>query len=228
MLSSKQTSGLYVKAVSTIGRNKHPEETVKLILDTAIKLFSKKGYEKTSLQDIIDETGLSKGAIYHHFSCKEEIFEEACNLLSHPLLAQLTKIRDDHTMSGQDKLRAILKSSLTNPEQQSIIDLMPNMLENPKFLAIQIRETIEINAPQFIEPIIRQGIEDGSLSAAYPQETAQALLLLANIWLNPLIFSLDAEAVKRKIEVMDLMFKSIGLDFIDDELKKMCIDFCSI
>lgn len=217
-----------MKGMSIVGRNKHPEETVKLILDTAIKLFTKKGYEKTSLQDIIDETGLSKGAIYHHFSCKEEIFEETCTSLSKPLLYHLSKIRDDRTMSGKEKLRMILKESLSDPVQQSIIDLIPNLLENPKFLAIQVRETIEVNAPQFIEPIIRQGIEDGSLSSPYPRETAQALLLLANIWLNPLIFSLDAEAVKRKIEVMDLMFKSIGLDFIDDELKKMCIDFCSV
>ena len=57
-----------------MARNKHPEETVQRILTTASKLFLEKGYEKTSLQDIIRETGLSKGAIYHHFSSKEAIF----------------------------------------------------------------------------------------------------------------------------------------------------------
>ena len=57
-----------------MARNKYPEETVKLILDSAEKLFIEKGYEKTSLQDIINATNLSKGAIYHHFSSKEEIF----------------------------------------------------------------------------------------------------------------------------------------------------------
>ena len=54
-----------------MARNKHPEETVQRILTTASKLFLEKGYEKTSLQDIIRETGLSKGAIYHHFSSKD-------------------------------------------------------------------------------------------------------------------------------------------------------------
>ena len=47
-----------------MSRNKYPEETVKLILDTAAKLFAEKGYDETSLQDIIDRTNLSKGAIY--------------------------------------------------------------------------------------------------------------------------------------------------------------------
>ena len=50
-----------------MARNKYPEETVKLILDAATHLFVEKGYDATSLQDIINETNLSKGAIYHQF-----------------------------------------------------------------------------------------------------------------------------------------------------------------
>ena len=45
-----------------MARNKYPEETVKLILDVATHLFVEKGYDATSLQDIINETKLSKGA----------------------------------------------------------------------------------------------------------------------------------------------------------------------
>ena len=57
-----------------MARNKHPEETVQLILDAAYRLFMEKGYERTSIQDIIDQLGgLSKGAIYHHFKSKEDI-----------------------------------------------------------------------------------------------------------------------------------------------------------
>ena len=51
-----------------MARNKYPEETVNLILDVAGRLFMEKGYEHTSIQDIINNLGgLSKGAIYHHF-----------------------------------------------------------------------------------------------------------------------------------------------------------------
>ena len=57
-----------------MARKKHPEETVQLILDVAFRLFMEKGYEHTSIQDIIDHLGgLSKGAIYHHFKSKEDI-----------------------------------------------------------------------------------------------------------------------------------------------------------
>ncbi len=54
-------------------RNKYPEQTVEKILSAAERLFAQKGYAKTTLQDIIDTTGLSKGAVYHHFKSKEEI-----------------------------------------------------------------------------------------------------------------------------------------------------------
>ena len=40
-----------------VARNKHPEETVQLILDVAFRLFMEKGYERTSIQDIIDRLG---------------------------------------------------------------------------------------------------------------------------------------------------------------------------
>ena len=56
-----------------MARNRHPEATVERILTEAARLFLQKGFEKTSMQDIMDATGLSKGAIYHHFASKEDI-----------------------------------------------------------------------------------------------------------------------------------------------------------
>ena len=54
-----------------MARNKHPEETVNRILEVSLRLFLEKGYEYTSIRDIIDGLGnLSKGAIYHHFKSK--------------------------------------------------------------------------------------------------------------------------------------------------------------
>lgn len=55
-----------------MARNAHPEVTRQRILDAAKKLFAQKGYERTTIQDILDELeDLSKGAIYHHFKNKE-------------------------------------------------------------------------------------------------------------------------------------------------------------
>ena len=51
-----------------VPRNKYPEETVQKILDASLKLFLEKGYEETTVLDIISEMGgLTRGAFYHHF-----------------------------------------------------------------------------------------------------------------------------------------------------------------
>ena len=59
-----------------VARNKYPEVTVEKILDVAQRLFLEKGYDNTTIQDIVDHLdGLSKGAVYHHFKSKEEIMD---------------------------------------------------------------------------------------------------------------------------------------------------------
>ena len=60
-----------------MARNKYPEETRKRIVDTAARLFMEKGYDHTSIQDIIDNLGgLTKGAIYHHLNLKKRLWEQ--------------------------------------------------------------------------------------------------------------------------------------------------------
>ena len=93
-------SPLVCKWGEKMSRNKYPEETVKLILDTAAKLFAEKGYDETSLQDIIDRTNLSKGAIYNHFSSKEEIFLRVCDRGGQESERVLRKIVSREDLSG--------------------------------------------------------------------------------------------------------------------------------
>ena len=137
-----------------MGRNKYPEETVNLIIEVATKLFTEKGYDHTSLQDIISETKLSKGAIYHHFSSKEEIFEAMYRRIGNENSEALAKIRDDKKLNGYQKLKAIFKAALTNPNQGIMMTATPCLLENTRFLAMQIRKIYDIVSPYFILPIL--------------------------------------------------------------------------
>ena len=67
-----------------MARNKYPEVTVERILDVSQRLFLEKGYDNTTIQDIVDQLGgLSKGAVYHHFKSKEERLKH-CNLSKIP------------------------------------------------------------------------------------------------------------------------------------------------
>ena len=144
-----------------MARNKHPEETVNLILDVAFRLFMEKGYENTSIQDIIHGLGgLSKGAIYHHFKSKEDILVAVTSRMTEESNRMLAAIRDCSGLSGKEKLKTIFKASIDRPVQDDIFTVAPNFGNNPKLLVSLLQDTIEEVAPNYILPIIKQGISD--------------------------------------------------------------------
>lgn len=66
-----------------MGRNRYPEVTESRILEMAMKLFIEKGYEQTTLQDIADAIGMTRGAIYHHFKDKAEMVDSVMACMFH-------------------------------------------------------------------------------------------------------------------------------------------------
>ena len=202
-----------------MARNKHPEETVELILDVAFRLFMEKGYEHTSIQDIISELGgLSKGAIYHHFRSKDDILMAVTDRMTAQSNQMLAAIRDRSDLNGREKLKKIFKESISRPVQNDIFTVAPNFHDNPKLLFSLLHDTIDEVAPNYILPIIRQGISDGTIEAEYPEQLAELILLTANVWMNPMIFDSSVEESCRKFMVFARMLQGFGLDILDDEI----------
>ncbi len=202
-----------------MARNKHPEETVSLILDTAFRLFMEKGYERTSIQDIIDHLGgLSKGAIYHHFKSKEDILAAVVDRMTAESNHMLEEIRERTDLTGKEKLKTIFKESISRPVMDEMFMIVPNLHDNPRLLHSIFREAVELVAPQYILPIIRQGISDGSIQTDYPAELAELIILVANAWMNPMILDDTPEESYRKFMVFRQMMEGFGLDIVDDKL----------
>lgn len=202
-----------------MARNKHPELTVNLILDVAFRLFMEKGYEHTSIQDIIDGLGgLSKGAIYHHFKSKEDILIAVTDRMTSESNQLLREIRDRTDLNGQEKLKTIFKESIQRPVQENIFQAAPNFRKNPRLLVSLLEETVTEAASDYVLPIIRQGMEDGSIQAEYPEQLAELIMLAANVWLNPMIFDSTVEESICKFMVFRQMALGFGLDIVDEEM----------
>lgn len=212
-----------------MARNKHPEETVHLIVTTAFRLFMEKGYEHTSIQDIIDQLGgLSKGAIYHHFKSKEDILIAVSDQMTAESNQMLAKIRDRSDLSGREKLKTIFKESINRPVQNDIFTVAPDFHNNPKLLFSLLHDTIGHAAPNYILPIINQGIANGSIETDYPQQLAELILLAANVWMNPMIFDSSEEESRRKFMIFRQMMLGFGLDIVDDEMLERLKELASI
>lgn len=202
-----------------MARNKHPEETVNQILDVAFRLFMERGYEYTSIQDIIDHLGgLSKGAIYHHFKSKEDILAAVIERMTAESNQMLAVIRDSSGITGKEKLKTIFKESINRPVQNDIFTVAPDFHNNPKLLASLLYDTIEEAAPHYILPIIKQGIADGSIQTDFPEQLAELIIFVANVWTNPMLFDNTEDECYGKFVVFGQMMKGFGLDIVDDEM----------
>ncbi len=212
-----------------MARNKHPEETVNLILTTAFRLFMEKGYEHTSIQDIIDQLGgLSKGAIYHHFKSKEDILDAVTDRMTAESNQMLARIRDRTDLNAREKLKTIFKDSISRPVMNDIFTVAPDFHNNPKLLFSLLHDTISCAAPDYILPIMNQGIADGSIETDYPKQLAELILLAANVWMNPMIFDSSPEESCCKFLIFRQMLRGFGLDILDDEMLERLKELASI
>lgn len=198
-----------------MARNKYPEETVKRILDVAEELFMTRGYERTTMADIVDGLGgLTKGAVYHHFKSKEDIFEAVFERANRPVIEHIERIMDDRTLTGHQKLLALDAASSDGPsaEMWRAMRLSADPVRHARILAREYADVIE-TAHRYIEPVIREGIADGSIACAHPREAAEAMMLLSNLWVVPLFCPLTEEAeYGRRVEVFMDITRMLGID----------------
>jgi len=204
-----------------MARNKYPEETVQKILDVSLRLFLEKGYEKTTVQDIVDHLGgLSKGAIYHHFKSKEDIFIAASDyLFSQDNTDEWGAIRDNPNLTAIQKARQLFFSTINDPNEATFRDIAAKQSEIPRFVVGKLKRAAESTAPKYLQPILEQGIAEGALQTDFPKELAQVILLLTNVWFDASIFPVSDEDYLHKMFFMMELFEKFGVkDLFNEDL----------
>jgi AcrR family transcriptional regulator len=86
------------------------------ILQSALTCFAGKGYHKTTMDDIVTESGLSKGALYWHFKSKQELFIALVEWFLFEMEEEIAHAWTDE-MSAADKIRAMARVTLDSSEQ---------------------------------------------------------------------------------------------------------------
>ena len=207
-----------------MARNKYPEVTVERILDTAQRLFLEKGYEITTIQDIVDELGgLTKGAVYHHFRSKDEIMDAVGDRMffaNNPFEA----VRERKDLNGLEKLREMIRLNQADTARTDLnIQSIP-ITRNPRVLMEMIKSNRRILTPYF-QKLIEEGNRDGSIHTEYTREIAELLPLLTSLWMIPSIFPADREEMKHKFRFLGDMLEKMGIPLMDQELYQLVDDF---
>ncbi len=196
-----------------MARNKYPEVTVEKILEVSKRLFVEKGYDSTTIQDIVDELGgLTKGAIYHHFKSKEEIMKALGDKLffdNNPFEA----VRGRSDLNGLQKIREMLAVNQSDAQRNELNSQAIPILENPRILAAAIEANRKVLTPLWFE-LIDEGRRDGSIETEYAKELSEFLPFI-NFWLLPSIFPATTEELRQKQLFVMEMLSRMGLPLMD-------------
>ncbi|WP_314989494.1 TetR/AcrR family transcriptional regulator [uncultured Gemella sp.] len=196
-----------------MARNRNPHETRKKILEVSKDLFLKKGFDNTSIQDIINGLGgLTKGVIYHHFESKQEILQSIIKENNQEILNY--NWRGD---TGLEKIQNSLMDAFSNFEQQRLVYSASIKLRSPRLLGEQYLSLFSDFLPEIRERVY-EGVKDKSIKTEYPEELADLIVLTLNIWIGFQISVYSVEELKRKMKFVKLSFDGLGVHLISDEM----------
>ena len=207
-----------------MARNKYPEVTVEKILDVSQRLFLEKGYDNTTIQDIVDHLdGLTKGAVYHHFKSKEEIMDAVGDRMfadNNPF----EKVSGRSDLNGLQKLREAIRLNQSDADRTDMVIQSIPITRNPKLLVEMIESNLRILTPYYQE-LLEEGNKDGSIHTEYTREIAELMPLLTSLWLLPSVFPADKEGMKRKFRFLGEMLEKMGVPLMDDSIYALVEEF---
>jgi AcrR family transcriptional regulator len=156
-------------------RRKTPAEKRIEFIQVAEDLFLEKGYENTSVDDIVKKMGAAKGLFYYYFDSKDDVILAILDMTYESIKANIEKVMAQPGLSALQRFQALGECKQDAGKRSQFLQEFFR-LERNRNLHLAIDEKAnELMVPIF-ERIIRQGIEEGIFSTPYPRETAEAIL----------------------------------------------------
>ena len=151
------------------------------ILDAAQRLILSTGYERLTVQDILNDLQISKGAFYHYFDSKPTVIEALTTRLVSDSERALTPIVENLGMGSVEKLRAVFGEIIRwKAKRQNLFVAMLPVWYAPENLAFRLlvdRESARRLAP-LLSAIVRQGVNEGQFVTAYPDQAGPIIFAI--------------------------------------------------
>ena len=196
---------------------KEPEERKEELIDAAEELFIVKGYENTSINDIVDKVGVAKGLFYYYFKAKDEILNAISNKYVQYIGGRLKGIVENEEKNAVEKIHQIMEAVINQFGLQSKgIRRLAWLFNKERNTAIHSRlatKTVAEITPYIIS-ILKQGIQEGVFKTENPEFTAETMLMWAVSLHNtiniPIADSREAELKAKAAE--DIIERILGAE----------------
>lgn len=155
---------------------KDPIERRNEILDAAETLFTTKGYNETTIIDILKAVGIAKGTFYYYFKSKEEVLDAILVRLIDGDREKMQVVAKNTSMNPIEKISAMLMAQ--QPQPGDVKDRMNEIFHKPGNGDMHLK--YNVLALRHLSPLLamvaHEGIEQGIFHLEYPEEIAEYLL----------------------------------------------------
>ncbi len=150
-------------------------------VDAAAALIQSKGYERTSIQDVLDAVGASRGAFYHYFDSKQALLEAVIDRMGDAAIASLMSVLDDPALTAPAKLELVFSSIGRFKAERR--DLVMAILEvwlsdDNAVVREKFRRFLMTRMAPLMGAIIGQGRREGSMVVDDPDDAALVVVSL--------------------------------------------------
>jgi AcrR family transcriptional regulator len=150
-------------------------------VETGLRLIQTKGYEQMSVQDVLDDLDVSRGAFYHYFSSKRELLEAVVDHVVAAALAAVEPIAADQQLPAIVRMEGIFTgiAGWKAERRELMLALVRVWYSDDNVLT---RDKLRLHLGGSLVPmlagIIREGVEQGVMSAGSPEGAARAIVSL--------------------------------------------------
>jgi AcrR family transcriptional regulator len=203
-------------------------------IDAALRLIQTKGYEQMSIQDILDELGVSRGALYHYFDSKSALLDAAMERMLETGTAIAREVAADPSMTATEKFGAVFTNiaSWKNARRELMLQLLEIWYSDENAIVLQrLRRGMTERMTPILAEIIGQGCDEGTFTVDSAEDAAQLCVALiqgtqeiaADLYVARGQDRIPLEVVERKFQFFaDGYARILGappgsLRFIDEE-----------
>ncbi|MFN8443494.1 MAG: TetR/AcrR family transcriptional regulator [Caldilineaceae bacterium] len=151
------------------------------ILDATQQLIYSKGYERMTIGDILTELKISSGAFYHYFDSKPAVLDAFIARIQEEGEKPLLPLIEDAQLSALEKLQGFFTTldRLRMAQKRSVAQLVKVWYHDDNAIVRQkVDDAVIKQRAPLLTAIVRQGIQEGVFTTAYPEQAGEIILAL--------------------------------------------------
>jgi AcrR family transcriptional regulator len=161
---------------------KHPDIRRQELLDIAARSFAEHGYDSTTVDDVIRQAGLSKGAFYYYYPSKQALLEGLATAAATRALEALQPVMNASGLGAVDRLNAFLRQGRQTHDAAATLAVFESIFR-PDNVVLYHRMHAAVMAVMLppLTEILAQGVAEGSIRSNDPRTTAELVLMLGTM-----------------------------------------------